>query len=405
MNTEERSVTTPITMSQKLTEPRTVLILAIACGFSVANVYYNQPLLPDIGRNFHISVQQVGFIPTLTQIGYAVGLLFLVPLGDKVERRRLIVTMLSLIACASVAAAVSPNIIWLSISSACIGFTAIGAHLIIPFVARMTAPVQRGKVIGTLMSGLIISVLLARTLSGFVGEFLGWRAMYWIAAGLMIILSVIISRQLPLCPPSSELSYQKLMGSLVHLIRQQPVLREAATNNALIFAAFNAFWVTLVFLLEAPPYHYSSQVAGLFGLTGFAGATAAPMIGRLIDRWGSRFFAGVAVAICLLGFTISWIASTHLLGLIFGMIVLDLGMQSAYLSNQVRVYSLVPNAESRLNTVYMVTNYSGGALGSFLGTYSWGVWQWNGVCLLGLSLLVLASINHLSKRSRQATSM
>lgn len=399
---EHSALTTRTTANPAIAEPSTVLILAIACGLAVANVYYNQPLLADIGRSFHISVQQVGFIPTLTQIGYAIGLLFLVPLGDKVERRGLIVTMLSLVACALIAAAVSPSITLLSVASASIGFTTIVAHLIIPLVAQMTSPKERGKVIGTLMSGVLISVLLARTVSGFVGEMLGWRTMYWIAAGLMIILAVVIQKRLPLSPPLSKLSYRQLMHSLVHLVRQQPVLREAALNIALIFAAFSAFWATLVFFLETPPYHYGSQVAGLFGLVGVAGATAAPIVGRLADKRGPRVLVGVAVAMTLSAFVIFWTAGTHLLGLTVGVIVLDLGMQSAYISNQVRIYSLVPNAESRLNTVYMVTNYSGGALGSFLGAYSWGLWQWNGVCAVGLSLLVLAFIIHFNGHRRKS---
>ncbi|ARV59382.1 MFS transporter [Nostocales cyanobacterium HT-58-2] len=399
MNSQQDSALTSEThASSMLAKRSTVFILAITCGLAVANVYYNQPLLADIGRSFDISVQQVGSIPTLTQIGYAVGLLFLVPLGDKVERRGLIVKMLLLLACALVATALSPSITWLSVSSLILGFTSIVAHLIIPFVARMTPTAQRGKVIGTLMSGVIGSVLLARAASGLFGKMLGWQAIYWIAACLMIVLAFVIRGRLPMSKSSDKLSYQQLMQSLVHLIRQQPILREAALIIAAIFAAFNAFWVSLVFRLEAPPYYYDSQVAGLFGLVGIAGAIATPFMGRLVDKWGARVFVGLALAISFCGFVIIWIAGHHLMALILGVLILDLGMHAAYLSNQVRVYNLIPNAESRLNTVYMVTNYSGGALGSFLGTYSWATWQWNGVGAVCLSLLVLAWIVHFSGR-------
>lgn len=402
MNSQEDSApTTETNISSMLAERSTVFLLAITCGLSVANVYYNQPLLAEIGRSFDISVQQVGFIPTLTQIGYAVGLLFLVPLGDKVERRGLIVKMLFLLACALVATALSPNIAWLSVSSLILGFNSIVAHLIIPFVARMTPVAERGKVIGTLISGVIVSVLLARAASGIVGNILGWQAIYWIAAGLMIVLAFGIRGRLPVSKSSDKLSYQQLMQSLGDLVRQQPVLREAALNIALIFAAFNAFWVTLVFRLEAPPYYYGSQVAGLFGFVGIAGAIATPFIGRLVDKWGARVLVGLALALSLSGFVIIWIAGNYLIALILGVLLLDLAMHGAYVSNQVRVYNLVANAESRLNTVYMVTNYTGGALGSFLGTYSWAMWKWNGVCALCLSVLVVALVVHLSgRRSR-----
>lgn len=381
----------------------TVFILAIACGLSIANVYYNQPLLADIGRSLNISVQEVGFIPTLTQVGYAFGLLLLVPLGDKLERRKLIVCMLGLLILALIGAATSANLFWLSISSFILGFCSIVAHIIIPLVAQMTDPKERGQVIGTLVSGLILSVLLARTFSGGIGQYFGWRAVYLIAAGLMVVVAFVLVRQIPASRPSSTMSYLQLMQSLVHLVRQQPVLREASFNIALIFGSFNAFWATLVFMLESPPYHYNSQVAGLFGLVGISGAIITPTIGRLADKWGSRILVGVATSLALSAFVILWIAGTHLMGLIIGVLILDIAMNTGYIANQIRVYNLIPNAESRLNTVYMVTNYSGGALGSFLGTYSWARWQWNGVCSLGFILLSIAAIAHLITRSKKTT--
>ncbi|QIR35951.1 MFS transporter [Tolypothrix sp. PCC 7910] len=386
--------------SNLLANRMTVFTLAIACGLAIANVYYNQPLLADMSRSFHISVQQVGFIPTLTQVGYATGLLFLVPLGDRLERKQLIIKMFGLLSCTLVAVAISPNIIWLGVASFFLGFSSIVAHLILPFVAQITPPNQRGKVIGTLMSGLIISVLLARSVSGFVGKLLGWPGIYWISAGVMIVLALAIRQQLPENRSSSQMSYPQLMQSLAHLTYQQPVLREAAFNIALIFCAFNVFWVTLVFLLESPVYNYDSQVAGLFGLVGLVGAGTSSLVGRLVDRWGARRVVGIALCFALSGFTILWLTGTHLMGLIFGVIILELGMHSAYLSNQIRVYNLVPNAESRLNTVYMVINYTGGALGSLFGSYSWVIGQWNGVCALGLSLLILAAILHFGGRRK-----
>lgn len=216
----------------------------------------------------------------------------------------------------------------------------------------------------------------------------------------MIVLALAIRQQLPENRSSSQMSYPELMQSLAHLTYEQPVLREAAFNIALIFCAFNVFWVTLVFLLESPVYNYDSQVAGLFGLVGLVGAGTSSLVGRLVDKWGARRVVGIALCCALSGFTILWLTGTHLMGLILGVIILELGMHSAYLSNQIRVYNLVPNAESRLNTVYMVINYSGGALGSLLGSYSWVIGQWNGVCALGLFLLSLAVILHFGGRKK-----
>jgi len=238
MNPEEQTALT--TGNQSLSKRSTVLILAIACGLAIANVYYNQPLLGHIGRSLEIPVKQVGFIPFLTQIGYATGLLLLVPLGDRMERRNLITTMLALLSGVLVAEAVSVNLIWLSIASFGLGFCSIVAHLVLPLVAYMTPPDQRGKVIGTLLSGMILSVLLARTVSGAIAEHFGWRTVYAIsyagrnaiAAGLMLVLALTVRKQIPVNKPSSTLSYQQLMASLVYLFRQQPVLREASFNIA-----------------------------------------------------------------------------------------------------------------------------------------------------------------------------
>jgi predicted MFS family arabinose efflux permease len=403
MDSKEQNALT--TASQMLAQRSTVLTLAIACGLSVANVYYNQPLLADMGRSLNISVQQVGFIPTLTQVGYAVGLLLLVPLGDKIERRWLIVSMLGLLTCTLVAEATAPNLAWLSVSSFVLGFCSIVAHLVLPLVAQLTHPSERGKVIGALLSGMILSVLLARTISGVIGNYLGWRAVYLISAAVMLVFAFAIKGRIPVSEPASTLSYKQLMQSLVQLVREQPVLRESALNIALIFAAFNTVWVSLIFLLESPIYNYDSRVAGLFGLLGIAGALTTPIVGRLVDKRGPRMLVGIGVALVLSAFVILWIARKHLIGLAFGVLVLDLGMHTAYVSNQIRVYSLVPNAESRLNTVFMVTNYSGGALGSFLGTYSWALWQWNGVCAIGFFLLIVASITHFSVGNRKPTAI
>jgi predicted MFS family arabinose efflux permease len=373
----------------------TVLLLTIASGVAVANLYYNQPLLAEIGRSFNVFPQQVGYIPTLTQIGYAVGLILIVPLGDTIERRRLLVILFVIVAGALVAAAMSPNIIWLAIASLAIGITTIVPQLIIPFVAQLAEPRERGKAVGTVVSGLLMGILLARTVSGFVGSIFNWRVMYWLASGLMIVFAVALSRLLPKSQPSIAISYRELMRSLLVLIREQPVLREAALIQAMEFGAFSVFWSTLVFLLENPPYHYGSQVAGLFGLVGAIGAIAAPFIGRLADRKSPRLVTGIAITITTSAFLIFWLFGYQLWGLIVGVILLDLGVQSAQVPNQTRVTSLVQEASSRANAVFVASFFCGGALGSFLGTYAWSQWRWNGVCWVGLSMLTIAFVIYL----------
>ncbi|MCC5617641.1 MFS transporter [Nostoc sp. CHAB 5836] len=368
----------------------TIWVMAITAGIAVANLYYNQPLLAEMGRSFNASALQVGFIPMLTQIGYALGILLFVPLGDMIERRRLIVTMLAATACALVTAAVSPSIVWLASASLAIGITTIVPQLILPFAAHLAKPGERGEVVGNVMSGLFIGILLARTVSGWIGETLGWRAMYWIAGGLITFLAVIVLKLLPKSQPSLKLSYQKLIHSLLGLIRSQPVLREASMIGFLSFGAFSAFWSTLAFLLEQSPYHYGSQVAGMFGLVGIVGSATAPVIGKIADKKSPRLTVGLGVTITLLAFLVLWFFGLHLWGLAIGVILLDLGAQSTLVSNQARIYSLLPEAQSRLNTVYMVSNFMGGSLGSILGIYGWSWLQWNGVCLVGLSMLAVS---------------
>lgn len=366
--------------------------MAIASGATVANLYYNQPLLAIMAQGFHVTPDTAGFIPMLTQIGYAVGILLFVPLGDVVERRRLIVTMLWATAVSLALAALSPNIIWLLGASFAIGMTAISAQVMVPLAAQLAEPQSRGKVVGTVMSGLLIGILLARTVSGFVGAALGWREMYWLAAAIMAGLAVIMSKKLPYSRPASNTAYLQLMRSLLSIARSQPVLREASIIGAACFGAFSAFWSTLVFLLAQQPYHYGSEVAGLFGLVGVVGAIAAPIVGKLADRSSPRLTVGWGIALTTLAFLTFWGLGYQLWGLVLGVIVLDLGVQMAQISNQARIYSLPQEIHNRLNAVYITFYFVGGALGSFLGAYGWSHWQWSGVCVFGLLLLVGAWI-------------
>ncbi|MBW4472764.1 MAG: MFS transporter [Stenomitos rutilans HA7619-LM2] len=361
--------------------------MAIACGTTVANLYYNQPLLALIARNFQVTDQAAGFIPMATQVGYALGILLFVPLGDLLERRKLIVTMLGLTALALGLAAISLNLTSLTIASFAIGMSTIASHVMIPFAAQLTDPKERGRVIGTIMGGLLIGILAARVVSGFIGAALDWRAMYWIASGLTLALAVLLWRVLPQSQPALHLSYAKLMQSLFHIVREQPVLRDVAAIGALSFGAFSAFWSTLVFLLEQPPYHYGSALTGLFGLVGIVGAAAAPVVGRMADRKSPKLTATIGVIITTLSFVLFWVWGHVLWGLIVGVILLDLGVQTTQISNQAQVYSLPEDIHSRLNALYIMFYFVGGAIGSLLGAYSWSYGQWQGVCAVSLLLL------------------
>ncbi|MFP2959051.1 MFS transporter [Myxococcus sp. 1LA] len=367
-----------------------VWLMAAASGATVANLYYNQPLLGDIGAALGASGSALGLVPTLTQVGYAVGMLFIVPLGDSLERRRVIVTMNMLVALALVGVALAPTLHWMVAASFVVGVTTIIPQLLVPFAAHLAPAAQRGRVVGTVMSGVLIGILLSRTAAGFVGTHLGWRAMFWMAAALMLVSAAVLRFTLPSQPPVASMPYPQLLRSLIHLARTEPVLRLHAVLGALSFGAFSVFWSTLALYLQSLPQKYDAQVAGLFGVVGVAGAAVAPLVGRYADQRGDRRINAGAIVVLLLSFVVMWPLGRWLWGMALGVVLLDLGVQANQISNQTRVYSLRPEARSRLNTLYMVTYFAGGAAGSWLGTFAWTHWGWTGVCASGAALCVVA---------------
>ncbi|MFD1991842.1 MFS transporter [Paenibacillus nicotianae] len=385
MNTEQSQ---PFVLRQSL-----LWIMAIASGLAVANLYYNQPLLADMATSFGISRDQAGYISTFTQIGYALGMLLFVPLGDIRERRKLISTLLILVTISLLGAAASTHIVWMYIASFAIGLTTVVPQILVPFSAQLATPEQRGKVIGTVMSGLLFGILLARTISGLIGGTWGWRWMYGIAAIMMFVLFLVLRRKLPHVEPLMKSTYSELLVSIGGLIRQYAVLREGALIGALNFASFSVFWTSLSFYLEGEPYHYSSQIAGLFGLVGVVGALGAPIVGRIADRIQPKWIIGAMIVVTLISFAFfGWLGGT-LIGLMIGIVLLDLGVQGAQVSNQARIYALNDSARSRLNTVLMVSTFVGGAIGSSVSSYMWKIGGWSAVSLSGgvfmlLSLLV-----------------
>jgi len=369
-----------------------VFLMAAACGITVANLYYAQPLLSEIARTFQISQAYIGLLAMLTQIGYAMGMLFLLPLGDIRERRSFIVFMLFMAACALLLMSASFNIGMLFFAAFAVGFASISPQLIIPFAAQLASPKERGRVIGTIMSGLLIGILVSRTFSGIIGVAFGWRIVYISAAVMMLILAISLKKLLPLSEPVLDINYVNLLRSLWGIVNNEPVLREASFTGAMMFAGFSVFWTSLVFLLESSVYNLGAQAAGMFGLVGVVGALAASLVGRMADKKSPRFTLRIAIIICILSYVCLWFLGFKLMGLVIGVILLDLGTQSGQVSNQTRIFDLNPKANNRINTVFMFSYFMGGAAGSIIGAYSWSYFGWNGVCVSGLMFEIIAAV-------------
>lgn len=369
--------------------------MTIATGLVVANIYYNQPLLADMARTFRISDKTAQQISLYTQIGYATGLLFIVPLADMVKRKRLILIDFVLMIISLIASAMAPSVTILMIAGFLVGVSSVIPQLLIPMAAHLAKPHERGKKIGFVMSGLLIGILLSRTLSGFIGEHFGWRSMYYIASGLMLLIWLMIFLFLPEIEPDYKGNYSKLMKSLIHLVKTQPQLRLAAFRGALCFAGFSAFWTTLVFLLKEPQFNEGSAAAGMFGLVGAFGAVAVGFMGRLSDKMDAYKLSAYTLTLILISFIVFYFSSHSIIGLIIGVILLDMGVQATHISNQSIIFALIPEARNRINTVYMVSYFIGGALGTFFASLVWKNYQWSGVCAIGATLSVIVIVVHL----------
>jgi predicted MFS family arabinose efflux permease len=378
-----------------------IILMSFSVGAIVANIYYIQPLLSAIASTFRISVPQVGTVAMLTQLGAAVGMLFFVPLGDTKERRRLILMLLAFESVCLALMAGAQSYLWLAMASFGIGISAAAVHLIVPFAAHLASPARRGAAVGAVLSGLLLGILLARTFSGLLGAWFGWRSIYWLASVTMLLLAALIRIGLPRSKPTLKLSWPSLIHSSAMLIRTQPVLREAALLSAMLFCAFSAFWTTLVFFLETPPYHYGSAVAGLFGLVGAAGAICAPFVGQLADRYGARRNVLFALLITVASFVVLYLFGKHMSGLVAGVVLLDIGVQAGHVSNQTRIYGLLPEARSRLNMVYMICYFTAGAIGSFAGSVLWHHFAWLGVCGFGCFVTLAGCAVYVFARPRR----
>jgi predicted MFS family arabinose efflux permease len=369
---------------------RVVWLMAISAGCIVANLYYAQPLLADIAGEFQLSVTQVGAVAMFGQLGSAIGMVLFVPLGDKHERR-LLITWLHVVAALALAGmAMAPSRWSLCAFSFLLGCTTASVHVIVPLAAHLAAPQERGRIVGTVISGLLVGVLLARTFSGVFGDQFGWRAVYWVAAVVMALLASVTRLVLPESQPHDAPGWLELMRSIVTLAREHAVVRQAATIAFLMFSSFAALWTTLVFLLRTPPYEFGTTAAGMFGLLGAASASAAPIVGRLTDRYSAERTVLLAVVATLAGYLCLLLTGQSLPGLIAAIVLIDAGVQSCHVANQSRIYAVAPHARGRLNTVYMTAFMSGGAAGAYMGPLGLKLGGWIGFCLFPIAMLALA---------------
>ncbi|SEJ90492.1 Predicted arabinose efflux permease, MFS family [Sphingobium sp. AP50] len=367
-----------------------VFLLALASGAGVANVYYVQPILPLVQDAFGATSYQAGLAPTLTQVGYALGMLFLAPLGDLVERKRLILVKSALMVLALVLAAITPTLSLLIVAGVAIGVLGSLGQDFIPVAAHIAPEASRGKVVGIVTTGLLTGILLSRTLSGFVGEAFGWRAVYWMAAGLVAATAVALWRVLPTYAPAAKGSYVSLIRSLGTLMLEHPRLRKAALTQALLALPLGAFWSTLAFLLAAPPFNMGAAAAGAFGFVGAAGAMGASVFGHLADKRNPDVFVRVAAVLVLVAFVGMLILPVTIPVLIVGALVFDLGVMAGLVSHQAIIANLDHSARSRLNGLLMTSAMIGVAVGAAVGNWAWGTYGWVGVCGVGVISAVLA---------------
>lgn len=365
--------------------------LATIAGISVANLYYNQPLLDIIRIDLKCSEMDTNHIALLTQIGYALGLLFIIPLGDLYSRKRIILTNFSLLVLSLLTIALAPNIHIIHAASIITGACSVIPQIFVPLAAQYSEPKNKGKNVGFIVSGLLTGILASRVVSGYVGEWMGWRTMYYIAAGLMVISATIILILLPDTEHNFKGKYSELMRSLKQLVKDYPPLRVYALRAGLAFGSFMGLWATLAFKMSQAPFFAGSDEVGALGLCGIAGALSASVVGRFVQQVGVRRFNYIGATLQLLAWAFFYFGGNHYINLILGILLIDIGMQCIQLSNQTTMFGLCPSASNRINTIFMTTYFLGGSLGTFLAGAAWTQWGWSGVALSG-SALALASM-------------
>ena len=376
---------------------RLIALMAAASGIAVANIYYIQPLLDKIADYYHITQASAGLLATLTQTGYALGLFLILPLADLMERKKLILTMIFLSVISLFIMYISNNFIITAISCLAIGITSVIPQLLLPLCAKLSNDTERGKNIGHIMSGLLIGVLLSRVISGMIGKYFDWRTMYLIAVFFMIVLFFVLKSMLPICEANMNINmtYISSLKSMAALPHKFPVIKEAAINGAMILGAFSALWTTLTFHLQSSAFNFDTNIVGMFGLLGVSGAMLAPLAGKISDNKGAKFTVGINIGIIFVSYLCFIAFGFQVWGLILGVILLDMGVNSCNVANQTRIQSLSEEARNRITSVYMVSLFSGGAVGSYLGALMYNNFGWYGFCAIGIITQIIAACVHL----------
>jgi predicted MFS family arabinose efflux permease len=378
-----------------------VLLLAVVVGASVANIYYAQPLLHDIGQDVHVADSTAGLLVTGSQLGYALGLALLVPLGDLLERRRLVVVLMVLTGLASLGVAVVPSFPLILAAVVVVGLSASVAQIIVPLAASLAADDERGSVVGTVMSGLLIGILVARTIGGFLAEVGGWRVVFAVAAVLMFVLATVLRFVLPPVPAAEQqMGYGTLLRSVGSLVREEPVLRQRMVLGAVGMTCFTALWTALSFLLSGSHYGYGPATIGLFGLAGLAGAAMAPIAGRLADRGYAWLVVPSAFVLLVASWVLLGFGATSLVALLAGIVVLDLAQQGLQINHQSAIYKLRPEARSRLTTAFVVSIFLGGSASSAITSALYAADGWGAVTVFGGVVAVFGLVFYLVSEAR-----
>ena len=378
-------------------------VLAAAAGVSIANVFYSQPLLTLIAQSFGISQSAASIVVTVTQLGYAAGIVVVIPLGDLFESRLLASRVLIVTAIAAACVAFATNLPLFLVASAVLGFTSVVAQIVVPLAAHLAPAGQGGRYVGQVMSGLLLGIMLARSVSSFLAGIWGWRSVYVLSTVLIVIMIIVLAKVLPRRKPDHTGSYRSLMASIWQLIREEPALRRRAVLQAIMFAIFSVFWTSVTYELIRQ-YHLTQTQIAIFALVGAAGAAAAPIAGRLGDRGFGRPATGVVFALAIVAMTVAGFGTHNLIVLAAAGILLDLAVQGSLVLSQQEIYALRPDARSRLNTVFIASVFFGGAIGSALSglMYAWA--GWTGIAGLGVALAILGlaiwTVSQLLRRRR-----
>ena len=388
--------------------PGLVRLMAVTCAVTVANLYYGQPLLHSIAAALHSSQGSASLLVTAGQLGYAVGLLFIVPAGDIMRRRPLLTGLLAVCAVTLAGCALAPSLLVLDVAAALAGVTSVVVQMLVPYAATLASDAERGKVIGALMGGLLIGILLSRTFAGVIAGVAGWRTVYGVAAVMMAVTAAALRRSLPDHAPQLSISYRAQLRGVLDVARAEPALRWRSLIAACGFGSFGCLWTTVTFLLAGPQYGFSQLEIGVFALVGAAGATMSMASGRILDaRPGLRWPAtGVLLALLALSYVLIGLGGAHLGGLglaclVAGVLVMDACVQGAHVTNQSVIYDLLPEARSRLTTVYITTMFAGGALGTLAGAQAYGHWGWTGATLAAAAFPVAGLLCWLAARRHE----